>query len=110
MASQTTRIHFIKQNNMESSLSNTKEYREQMGRVFRCFYEHPKTMLDVSIETGILRANICRYVSHMEDDGRIQIHHKGIDKTTKCRAAYYTTNPELFNQPPVQQMALDFGM
>jgi DNA-binding transcriptional regulator LsrR (DeoR family) len=94
---------------MESSLSKNKEYREQMGRVFRCFYEHPKTMLDVSIETGILRANICRYVSHMEDDGRIQIHHKGIDKTTKCRAAYYTTNPELFNQPPVQQMALDFG-
>lgn len=35
---------------------------------------------------------------------------EGIDKTTKCRAAYYTTNPELFNQPPVQQMALDFGM
>lgn len=94
---------------MVTCLSNTKEYREQMGRVFRSFFERPKTMLEVSMETGILRANICRYVSHMEDDGRIQIHHKGIDPKTKCRAAFYTTDPNLFNQPEFQQMSLDFG-
>lgn len=94
---------------MATSLSNTKEYREQMGRVFRSFFERPKTMLEVSMETGILRANICRYVSLMEDDGRIQIHHKDIDPKTKCRAAFYTTNPNLFNQPEFQQMSLDFG-
>lgn len=82
------------------------QYREQMGRVFRCFHEYPKTMLDVSRETGILRANICRYVAHMENDGRIQIHHKGIDRTTKCRAAYYTTNPELFATPSQPQPTL----
>lgn len=93
---------------MANSLSNN-EYREQMGRVFRSFYERPKTMLDVSLETGILRANICRYVAHMENDGRIQIHHKGLDANTKCRAAYYTTNPELFNQSEYQQATLDFG-
>lgn len=83
-------------------------YREQMGRVFRCFYEQPRTMLDVSIKTGILRANICRYVAHMECDGRIQIHHKGIDETTKCRAAFYTTNPALFVKPTNEQMILNF--
>lgn len=92
-----------KQNDMEISES---QYREQMGRVYRSFHEYPKTMLDVSLETGILRANICRYVAHMENDGRIQIHHKGIDRTTKCRAAYYTTNPELFIAPSQSQPTL----
>lgn len=83
-----------------------KQYREQMAKVFSAFFERPKTMLDVSIETGILRANICRYVAQMENDGKIQIHHKGLDKNTKCRAAYYTTNPTLFNQPDYTQLTL----
>lgn len=79
--------------------NNSKKYKEQMAKVFNCFFERPKTMLEVSLETGILRANICRYVAKMEDDGRIQIHHKGLDRNTKCRAAFYTTNPELFTAP-----------
>ena len=34
----------------------------QKQRVYRSFKEKPKTMLQVSQETGIYRANICRYI------------------------------------------------
>ena len=39
----------------------------QYQTVYQSFKERPKTMLDVSLETGILRANICRYVANMKD-------------------------------------------
>lgn len=48
------------------------EFQTQYQIVYQSFKEHPKTMLDVSLETGILRANICRYVADMEDKGLIQ--------------------------------------
>jgi len=37
-----------------------KYFQGQMKKVFTAFYSQPKTMLMVSVETGILRANICR--------------------------------------------------
>ncbi len=39
-----------------------KHFQAQMQKVFAALYRQPKTMLMASIETGILRANICRYV------------------------------------------------
>ena len=36
-------------------------FRSQYQIVYQSFKERPKTMLDVFLETGILRANICRY-------------------------------------------------
>jgi hypothetical protein len=44
-------------------------FTAQYKRVRLSFSERPKTMLEVSIETGILRANICRYVRAMESKG-----------------------------------------
>jgi hypothetical protein len=35
----------------------------QYQTFYQFFKERPKTMLQVSIETGILRANICRYIA-----------------------------------------------
>jgi len=68
----------------------------QMKRVFAALYRQPKTMLMVSIETGILRANICRYVAKWEKENRICIVRKDICPISKHRAGFYTTNPELF--------------
>lgn len=68
----------------------------QMKRVFAALYRQPKTMLMVSIETGILRANICRYVAEWEKENRICIVRKGICPISKHRAGFYTTNPDLF--------------
>ena len=73
-----------------------KHFKAQAKRVFAALYGHPKTMLMVSIETGILRANICRYVAEFRKHNCISIVGKGICQISKHRAGYYTTNPELF--------------
>ena len=73
-----------------------KHFQGQTQRVFTAFLRHPKTMLMVSIETGILRANICRYVAEWEKQNCIRIVRKGICPISKHRAGFYTTNPELF--------------
>lgn len=72
------------------------QFQAQMKRVFAALYRQPKTMLMVSIETGILRANICRYVAEWEKENRICIVRKGICPISKHRAGFYTTSPELF--------------
>ncbi|MFY7733735.1 MAG: hypothetical protein ACOVSR_09655 [Bacteroidia bacterium] len=71
-------------------------FQAQMKRVFTALYRQPKTMLMVSIETGILRANICRYIAEWEKENRICIVRKGICPISKHRAVFFTTNPELF--------------
>lgn len=73
-----------------------KYFQAQMKKVFRAFYNQPKTMLMVSVETGILRANICRYIAEWKKENRIAIYRKGICPLTKHRAGFYTTNPEMF--------------
>lgn len=73
-----------------------KHFQAQMQRVFVAFYKQPKTMLMVSIETDILRANICRYVAKWEKQNCIRIVRKSICPISKHRAGFYTTNPELF--------------
>lgn len=74
----------------------SKHFQAQMQRVFAALYRQPKTMLMVSIETSILRANICRYVAKWEKENRICIVRKGICPISKYRAGFYTTNPDLF--------------
>ncbi len=73
-----------------------KHFEAQMKRVFAALYGQPKTMLMVSFETGILRANICRYVAQWKKENRIYLVRKGICPISKHRAGFYTTNPELF--------------
>ena len=82
------------------------EFRAQYQIVYQSFKEHPKTMLDVSLETGILRANICRYVADMEDKGLIQLLYKMEDEHTRFTAGYYTTDKDLFRKEDSQQLNL----
>ena len=72
-------------------------FETQMKRVFEAFKRKPSTMLMVSIETGILRANLCRYVAEWEKENRICIVRKNICPISKHRAGFYTTNPDLFH-------------
>jgi hypothetical protein len=76
-----------------------KHFEAQMKRVFAAFKCRPSTMLMVSIETGILRANICRYVAEWKKQGSILLLKQGLCKVSKHRAGYYTTDTNLFNQP-----------
>ena len=71
-------------------------FQAQMKRVYLSLYKQPKTMLMVSVETGILRANICRYVAKWQKRNCIEVAKKGICPISKHRAGFYTTNPDLF--------------
>ena len=74
----------------------SKHFQTQIQRVSAALYRQPKTMLMVSIETGILRANICRYVAKWKKQNCIKIVRQGICPISKHRAGFYTTNPDLF--------------
>lgn len=86
--------------------SKDTDFVSQYQVVYQSFMEKPKTMLDVFLETGILRANICRYVADMENKGLIQLLYKMDDEHTKCKAGYYTTNKALFHKIDDKQLKL----
>lgn len=70
--------------------SNTKvRIYSQLRKVREYFLSIDGTMLDCSFATGILRANICRYIPHLIDEGCIVKKRRGIDNTTKCGAWFY---------------------
>lgn len=66
--------------------------------VYRSFLKKPKTMLSVAMETGIFRANICRYVAEMEEKGLIQLIYRAEDPIAQRVAGYYSTNKEYFKE------------
>ncbi|WHF51853.1 hypothetical protein QGN23_00910 [Chryseobacterium gotjawalense] len=74
-----------------------KQFKAQMKRVFKSFSEKPKTMLMVSIETKVLRANICRYVAQWQRENSIAIVRMGFCPISKHRAGFYSVDPELIN-------------
>ena len=78
----------------------------QYQTVYQSFKERPKTMLEASLETGILRANICRYIAEMEDKGQIQVIRKELCPFTHFRAGFYSTNEALFHRPAAVQLKL----
>jgi len=85
--------------NLLNSHDKDKHFEAQMKRVFAAFKRKPSTMLMASIETGILRANICRYVAKWQKGNNIHLLKQGLCKVSKHRAGYYTTDTNLFTQP-----------
>lgn len=86
-------------NSLHRRQGKDKHFEVQMKRVFAAFKRKPSTMLMVSIETGILRANICRYVAEWQKSNSIHLLKQGLCKVSKHRAGYYTTDTNLFTQP-----------
>ena len=82
---------------MHKRQGKDKHFQAQMKRVFKAFSEQPKTMLMVSVETKVLRANICRYVARWQRENSIAIVRKGFCPISKHRAGFYIVNPELIN-------------
>ncbi|MBI3141466.1 MAG: hypothetical protein HYZ16_01420 [Bacteroidetes bacterium] len=66
----------------------------------------PSTMLWVSRQTGIERANLCRYVAYWEDRGMIQKVGKAHCPISGCLAGFYTTDPELVPARMYKDMGL----
>lgn len=73
-------------------------FQAQMTRVFLAFNRKPSTMLMISIETGILRANICRYVAKWQKREDIHLLRRSICPISKHMAGYYSTDANLFTQ------------
>ncbi|MCL1973508.1 MAG: hypothetical protein FWG54_01665 [Bacteroidetes bacterium] len=74
-------------------------FEQQTKTVFQCFQESPKTMKQVDRETGIDRANVCRYVAELTRLGQIQVIRKGICPITHNPANFYSTDKRLFTWP-----------
>lgn len=85
-------------NALHKRQSKDKQFKAQIERVFEAFKRNPSTMLMVSIETGILRANICRYIAIWQKQGNIHLLRQGLCKVSKHRAGYYTTDTNYFTQ------------
>lgn len=73
---------------------NTK--KAQTEKTFRAFRERPKTMKMVSVETGIDRPNICRYVATFRKQKKITEVKKERCPITKHKATFYSTDPAYF--------------
>jgi len=89
--------------NPHKGWAKDKAFKAQMDIVFESFAKQPKTMLMADVETGIRRANICRYVAHLEEHGQIQLIRKGNCHVSNHRAGFYTTDPNLFVEKPIQE-------
>lgn len=74
----------------------SSHFQAQMKRVFAAFNRQPKTMLMVSIETGIRRSNITRYVAKWKKQNQIKIVGFGICPISKSTGVQFlTTNPAI---------------
>lgn len=83
---------------LDYSLKQDKDskFSGQILQVFDAFFKQPLTMKELSVLTGIDRANVCWYCRLFRAAGLISIYQKGYCTITKHRANRYTTNPELF--------------
>lgn len=73
------------------------DFQTQMKIVLKAFYEQPKTMLMVEVETGIMRSNITWYVDEWRKQDKIIEVKQGVCPISKYpTVGYYTTNPDLF--------------
>jgi hypothetical protein len=79
-----------------------KQFRDQFQTVYQSLLVQPKTMLQVSRETNIERANICWYVRDMREHDQVAVIKHGICPVSRHRAGFLTTDPNLFPLQSVQ--------
>ena len=93
--------------NERFSADKDTRFVTQFRTVYHLFQQQPQTMLQVSIKSGILRANICRYIADMEQKGIIQIIKTGRCPFSKHSAGFYSTDKALFNKKIAQPSLFD---
>jgi hypothetical protein len=81
-------------NNPFGEMHEGKKFQGQMTIVFEAFFEKPKTMKMVFIETGIDRSNITRFIAIWKNQGRIcKVDTKECPVTKHPFVGFYTTDP-----------------
>lgn len=81
-----------------------KRFQTQFETVYKALHDKPKTMLMVAEETGIYRANICRFVATLRKLHKVAVVTLKRCQITKHTAGYLTTDPLLF--PKTNQLNL----
>lgn len=58
---------------LESGSYKDRYFKAQLRKVLDALRERPMTMKEVDVYTGVMRENICRYVSDLMESGLIAI-------------------------------------
>lgn len=74
----------------------------QLAQVYKAFYEQPRTMKEVFVETGVLREFVCWYCRELRLSGRLHFLRKRRCTITGHWVCEYTTNEKLFPKLPKQ--------
>lgn len=81
--------------NSNSTQANGND--DQLNIVFNAFFESPKTMQEVSKETGVMRSNICWYIRFFRSQHKIVlVGYRKCKVTGYGKVGIYTTNLDLF--------------
>lgn len=83
-------------------------FEAQFQLVYDAFFESPKTMKEVDTETGIMRENVCRYVSTLRQQNRIFPIRERKCRITHHIATEWTANPALIPKNP--QLSFSFWL
>ena len=73
-----------------------KYFEAQKKTVYKALCEYPMTSLMIANYTGILRANITRYIAELTEEDKIMVVDKKLCPITKHRASFYAAIRELF--------------
>ena len=89
--------------NQFNSLNNSGElhgednhFTTQYLLTYNSFFQQPQSMKELSVTSGIDRANLCRYVRTMRLLKAIAVYKRSHCSITKRLVNKYTTNPDLF--------------
>lgn len=83
--------------NSTNALDGNEGKDKQINRVFHAFYQRAMTTMEVSHQTNINRANICRYVASLRNESRIFFIRKRRCTVTQFpNVSEFTTNKDLF--------------
>jgi hypothetical protein len=74
---------------MDKATDNRRKLNNQHRQLVQAFSERPKTMLQASIETRILRGNITRWIAVMKRKDNIHLVKTDICPISKHRAGFY---------------------
>lgn len=82
--------------------------KSQYSKILSAFTS-PKTMLMAARETGVERANVCRYVDSAIKQGTLFLIRYGLCAVSSHRAGYYSTDKRLLRMPLQMELFKEKG-
>ena len=90
-------------NNPNQQHDKNNHFNAQLRNVFKAFFESPKTMKEVDVETGVMRENICWYCRELRKQNKLfPVQKRRCKITQHPRVIAWTTNPNLVPESSAQ--------